>query len=211
VLQSDPGNAFYCGTETVHMMPGELWWFNHKTRHWFENASLRPRWHMIIDAQCPSLHVERKQGVTFQRETPGGLWGEIAPLLRAHWREIAHYQDIPLEVNQGGYEQVEAAGKLRAYTARSGDGALIGYAVYIVGPNLHYSSSIQAKQDVLFVLPERRKSTVGLRLIKFADDQLRAEGVQVVYQHSKVAHDIGPVMLRCGYELVEHIYARRLD
>ena len=67
-------------------------------------------------------------------------------------------------------------------------------------------------QDILFLLPEFRGSTVGFRLVKFCDEQLRAEGVQVVYQHVKNAHPmLGAVLSRVGYEPVETIYAKRLD
>jgi quercetin dioxygenase-like cupin family protein len=50
VLQSDVGNTFTCGTETIHMQPGELWQFDHRTEHEVRNASARPRIHLIIDA-----------------------------------------------------------------------------------------------------------------------------------------------------------------
>lgn len=50
VLQSDVGNTFTCGAETIHMKPGELWQFDHRTEHEVRNASSRPRVHLIIDA-----------------------------------------------------------------------------------------------------------------------------------------------------------------
>ena|SRR5437660_11181995 len=134
----------------------------------------------------------------------------VDELLGRHWLEIAHYPDIPLDVDWKVYEGVEADGKLRAYTARV-DGVLIGYASYFVNHNPHYRSSLQATQDVLYLAPEYRKSRIGYRLIAFADAQLAAEGVQAVYQHSKAAHDIGPILERQGYELVDLLYAKRLD
>lgn len=131
-------------------------------------------------------------------------------LLRRHWHEIAHFPDIPLSVDWEAYEGVEATGKLRAYTARA-DGELVGYAAYFVNRNPHYKSSLQAFQDVLYVAPEHRKGRIGYKLIAFADAQLAAEGVQVTYQHSKVVHDIGAILERQGYELVDAVYAKRLD
>lgn len=50
VLQSDVGNTFTCGDETIHMQPGQLWKFDHRTEHEVRNASARPRIHLIIDA-----------------------------------------------------------------------------------------------------------------------------------------------------------------
>jgi hypothetical protein len=49
-----------------------------------------------------------------------------------------------------------------------------------------------------------------MRLIEHADAQLAAEGVQVVFQHVKTAHNFGPLLERLGYEHVENVYAKRL-
>jgi hypothetical protein len=84
--------------------------------------------------------------------------GEITPLLQAHWEEIAHYKDIELAPNVEAYAKLEAAGILHCYTARVA-GALVGYFVTTVVPSLHYRGSLQAHQDVLFVLPEHRKQS----------------------------------------------------
>ena len=45
------GNDFHCEEETVHMWPGELWWFNNKKTHWVKNNSKSDRIHLIIDAK----------------------------------------------------------------------------------------------------------------------------------------------------------------
>jgi GNAT superfamily N-acetyltransferase len=148
--------------------------------------------------------------VAFQREQAAALWDEILPLLEAHWREITHYPDIALDVDRALYEKLDSMGMLRCFTARV-DGRLVGYAAYLVKANLHYRQSLQANQDVLYLAPEYRRSRIGSHMLLYADEQLRAEGVQVVYQHTKLAHDIGPVLQRLGYEPVETIYAKRLD
>ena len=154
----------------------------------------------------------------------GALFAEMRPLLERHWQEVAHYLDIPLEVNAGAYLAIAANGGLRVFTMRANgvpadhdpdawrDRVLVGYAVYFVRPNPHYASSLQAVQDVLFVAPEFRGRT-GAKLIAFADRQLAAEGVQAVYHHVKARADLnfGPLLERMGYELVDLIYAKRLD
>lgn len=144
--------------------------------------------------------------MTYQRETMTAVLGEIQPLLERHWREIAYFQDIPLEPDYGGYERAEAANRLRIFTARR-DGALVGYAIFFLG-NLHYKSARIATQDILFLVPECR-GFPGYRLIRFSDQQLKAEGVEVTYHHVKVAHDFGPLLVHMGYQAVDTIYARR--
>lgn len=146
-----------------------------------------------------------------QRETFDNCFEEALPLLDKHWREIAHYPDIPLHPDIERYRKLEQNGALRIYTARD-DGRLIGYAVFVVSPNAHYSTSIQAVQDVVYIDRERRRGSVGLRLLRLSEMMLRAEGVQVVYHHVKAAHPaLGTILARNGYEVVDLIYAKRLD
>jgi GNAT superfamily N-acetyltransferase len=146
----------------------------------------------------------------FATETLEQVRGELQPLLESHWREIAHYQDIPLDPDWEFYESMQDIGRLRFYTARD-NGRLVGYCVFFVAPNRHYMSSLQASQDILFLHPEYRNAGNGRALVLYCDAQLREEGVQAVYQHVKSAHDFGPLLLNCGYELVDLIYAKRLD
>ena len=145
---------------------------------------------------------------SFALETVEQVLDEIKPLLAQHWEEIATYKDLPLDPDYEAYLRMAAAGRVRVFTARH-EGVLIGYGVFFLG-NLHYKGSGIATQDILFILPQYRGTTVGYRLIKFCDDSLRAEGLQVTYQHVKISHDFSPVLSRLGYRPVEIIYARRL-
>jgi hypothetical protein len=150
----------------------------------------------------------------FQREalTPA-LFDEMLPLLQDHWKAIAHYQDIPLSPAIDVYLASQAADILRVYTLRDADAhyRLEGYAVFFVRPNPHYSGSLQAAQDILYINPASRLGMTGIKFIKWCDEQLREDGVQAVYHHSKVQHDFGKILTRLGYEAVDIIYARRLD
>lgn len=157
------------------------------------------------DTPVPSTGTIRMARETLTRE----LWLEAMPLLHAHWREIAHYPDILLDVDVDAYTRCEDAGMVRCFTARQ-DGALVGYALFFVRPNLHYQASIQAVQDVLYLAPAVRGGA-GFRFIRWCDEQLAASAIQVVYHHVKSAHNFGPLLERMGYELVDLIYAKRLD
>lgn len=139
------------------------------------------------------------------------LIDEMMPLLEAHWQEVAHYSDIPLDVDVETYLAAEASGAVRCFTARFAEGdSLAGYAVYTVRHNPHYRGSLQAVQDVLYLHPSVRGG-MGFKFIAWADEQLRGEGVQAVYHHVKVAHDFGKLLARQGYEMVDTIWAKRLD
>lgn len=151
--------------------------------------------------------------VVYARETLAEVRASgVDELLHRHWAEIAHYPDIPLDVDWEAYECAERSGALRAYTARMGR-EIIGYAAFLVKHNPHYKSSLQAVQDVLYLAPEHRGGRVGYRLMIFAEEQVRAEGTQAIYQHSKARRDIdiGPILARQGYEVIDHLWAKRLD
>lgn len=154
---------------------------------------------------------------TYQRETFGAVIDEAMPLLERHWREIAHFPDIVLNVDRERYLLAEVAGTVRVYTARvppcsmgiSGD--LIGYAAFFVARNPHYADSLQATQDVIYLDPPFRRGRIGLGLLQFCERELEAEGVEVVMHHVKLAHpQLGAILDRMGYQDVDVIKAKRL-
>jgi GNAT superfamily N-acetyltransferase len=147
--------------------------------------------------------------MNYQREPFVDVMGEIKALWDLHYAEIAHYQDIALEPD---YEFYSTNPALRVFTARD-EGRLVGYAIFGISHNKHYMSSLQAVQDLLYVHPEWRGKGLGQGLIEFSDKQLADEGCQVVYHHVKAAHAqvFAPLLERNGYQLVDNIYARRLD
>ena len=150
-------------------------------------------------------------GVTFQREEfTEALLVEMWPLWLKHYDEISAYKDIPFDPDLGKYAMIAQAGALRIFTMRDA-GMIVGYEVLFAQTNPHYKTSLQAVQDILFVDPELRKGLTGYKFIRWVDRQLKAEGVQIVYQHIKAKHNFGVMLERQGYHLVDLIYAKRLD
>jgi GNAT superfamily N-acetyltransferase len=210
VLDAGEGVRFTCRGQDREFRTGDLFWFDHRSNHSVANDSTRDRLHLIVDCKAPAYRALRKPQLRFAVETMAQVWDDMQPLLERHWREIAHYQDIPLEPDRQGYATAERNGNLRIFTLRRDD-ELIGYAVYFVRQNLHYKSSKQASQDILFLAPEYRRGRLGMHLIEFSDECLGDEGVQATYHHVKAAHNFGPLLERMGYQLVDLIYAKRLD
>lgn len=141
------------------------------------------------------------------------LWAEFVPLWVQHYDECALDKDIPLQPVRATYDRIQANGCLRIYTARTAAGALIGYCIYFVAVNAHYGSLTQANQDLLYVDQYYRGSRIGVELIRYTHNELRAEGVRVVTQHSKGGKlDLGPMLKRLlGYREHDIIYSKRLD
>lgn len=150
--------------------------------------------------------------VEFKRETWSVLKDEAADLFEEHYREVAHYLDIPLNPDHENYFGIENRGLLRVYTARE-RGILIGYSVYFLKRNMHYMDSLQAVQDIIFIQKNKRGGGLGSKLILWCDEQLKDDGIQVVYHHVKVKEGLnfGPMLERHGYELIDQVYGRRLN
>jgi hypothetical protein len=142
----------------------------------------------------------------FAHEAYATVKHEIQPLIEAHWKEIAlHKDDIKLEPNWNAYSRMAEQGALRVYTARKGD-ELVGYFVCIVMPSLHYMRHLFANNDVLFLKKAERKGTAGIRLIKFAVQELTQEGVSLINVNVKKKQDFGPVLEHLGFEHIEDLW-----
>lgn len=53
VLQGLPGSLYHCGQETVQMLTGSAWWFQHREVHSVENHSADDRVHLLVDMRVP--------------------------------------------------------------------------------------------------------------------------------------------------------------
>lgn len=146
----------------------------------------------------------------FSRETAAQVIGEIGHLLEQHYEEVTHHRDIPVGCDYDKYQRIERAGILRIYTVRVA-GELVGYSIFMVATSMHYKSSLQARQDTLFLSARYRKGLAGYKFVKWVDEQLKAEGVQYIYQHHKFIKDIGCVFQRMGYEAVYQVWGKRLN
>lgn len=150
---------------------------------------------------------------TYATETlTEAFFDEVAPLLERHYEEIAHWKDMKLNAHREKYMGMAKANVLRIFTARN-DGVLIGYCVYFISPSLHYAPFNFAHQDILFIDKPHRGSTLGLRLVRYSHQELKKDKVDVVFQHTKAREElnIGAFLRRVGYELLDEIYAYRLD
>lgn len=151
----------------------------------------------------------------FQREiTSDQLIEEVYHLLEANSLETKPHKDLKFKPNLDGYKKLEAAGSLRVYTirdAKEGDEhpEVVGIALYFVNYSLHYGEVLHAYHDLMYVKPEYRG--VGLRFKVWCDEQLKLDGVAVVYESLKLNHGFGKKLESIGYRAEDTIYTRRLQ
>lgn len=149
--------------------------------------------------------------MNFKRERAKDIIDDIKPLIIRNWQETGFYKDIPLDPDFERYVNTDDSGFLRIFTARNGDGELCGYAIFFVVPHLQFRSSLQASQDVIYLDPECR-GIAGVNFIRWCEDELRKEGVQLLMQHiSCKTEKTLDLFKNLGYEEVEIILGKRLD
>lgn len=100
------------------------------------------------------------------------------------------------------YTDLEGAGRLRIYTARSHE--LLAASIHAVEHHLHYASSLNAFELTFHSSGDEH---LDAELVAFADAQLQAEGVQVCVR--KIAHGAARAGLN-GYAPCETILEREL-
>lgn len=138
--------------------------------------------------------------ITFQREILYDVMDDAAPLLEMHYQELTlNKERIVLAPIWERYAALEAAGLLVLFTARD-EGALIGYSAFFVQSHIHYADTLVASNDVLFLHPDaRKKPTVGIRLIKFSERELKTLGVNKITWHAKFSNELRSILNRMGY------------
>jgi len=146
----------------------------------------------------------------YQREQfSDALYSELRPIITEQYEKICHFKHAPLNPNLAVYKKSDEAGYLRFYTARNDEGELCGYATFFVIGNLHQMDSKRASHDSIYVLKSKRG--FGHQFIRWMDEQLKAEGIDVVFHSVNALHDFSHILKRLGYEKVETIYSRRLQ
>lgn len=163
--------------------------------------------------------------ITFQAEKLMDVREEVWPLLLRHWDEIALNKDaVPLNPDWDTYGVLETQGMLHVTTARSDAGEIVGYASYVIVPNLHYKTMMVADGDIFYLAPEHRRGTTGLRLLRETEKHILAfcaasgkphDCVYIINKEKEHFRKegrsvVGPIMTHLGFKLIEHYYAKRI-
>lgn len=133
--------------------------------------------------------------------------GKVADLTRAHWQETEPgvSSDGPCPVADV-YAALEQVGNVVAFGAFDGD-ELIGYSVAILGPHLHYGFTY-AHHDLLYVRPDHRRGSLGLRLMRMTEEAAKARGARFVVWHVKPGSTLESILSRAGYAVEEVVYKK---
>lgn len=123
-----------------------------------------------------------------------------------HWQELGHSPDLPLAPDFAMYAMLSEANRLRIFTARVGE-MLIGYAVFLLGYDVFIKTKLQAVCNLLYLDGEYRRGWTGSHLLKFANRELREEGVaSIVHCVNKNNARLSILLERLGARKQEEIW-----
>lgn len=156
----------------------------------------------MLSTVMESLNIERKLLMP--------VWDFLPGLLDEHWQESAKNKHImKLAPDKAKYAKMEAEGLLVSLFAMSGE-IIVGYSINIVCPSLHYSELIMAHNDVIYVHPVYRPSSLGLRLIKATEHECSKAGAKLMLMHAKENTPLHKILPRRGYGVQDIILSKEL-
>jgi GNAT superfamily N-acetyltransferase len=134
---------------------------------------------------------------------------ELKKLFPLHYEELCVTKDFPLTPDYDAYKRLADAGMLRCITVRA-DEEVIGYAIFIVQPHLHYMTCKTAFEDIYYIRPDYRKGRVGIRLFKYAEEVLKGIGVNRIIMHTKIHMDNSKLFEYLGYKWTDKLFTKIL-
>ncbi len=129
----------------------------------------------------------------------------LAPL---HMEEVGFTDGTPMSVAYDKYLQLDKAGILSTVSLRY-SGNLVGYCIDIISPSLHYSKSIFAVNDSIFIQKEHR-GVQAFRLLKYVENMHKKNEVHMHAIHMKPKNKFDGLVERLGYSLTDLVYTKQL-
>jgi GNAT superfamily N-acetyltransferase len=129
-------------------------------------------------------------------------------ILDEHWEEVAgNKQAIKLAPDVDKYQLLQDIGILKNFVLFNEE-EMVGYAVIVAQPHLHYKDDVFAFVDVIFVKEKYRNSRAGLLLINTLEDWAK-ENASILTYHTKPKHPtIEKILEKKGYSHMENIYGK---
>lgn len=135
---------------------------------------------------------------------------ELEPFVIPHWEELGlDHQDVPVNLDWDRYAELERAGGLHHVAVRD-NGAIIGYTTAVISPMFHYATTLHAIYDLYYLLPQYRKSKIGVSMFLFAERCFRDLGVKKVMTGTKLHLNHEKLFLSLGMKPIEVIYTKIL-
>ena len=130
------------------------------------------------------------------RERYADCVAEAAVLNALHWSES--YGHAGYRADHGGISDLEGRGGFAYYSLRNSSGVLMGHAAFL----LNYSpcnGAMVAVDAFYFILPQYRGSFGMAKLLRYAANDLRQQGITNIIVSHKASNSIGKIIERAGF------------
>jgi len=145
---------------------------------------------------------------TFLVENWADIKEEAAPLWVPHYEEVGqNKQKMKLDPDIEKLDWLNSQGKLHIVTARK-EGELVGYHASIIETLTHYKTILSAQADLYWIRKDCRAGGVPLKLFKEVERTLKARGVQIMYDATKLYLDHDRLFTHLGYKAIERRYSK---
>lgn len=146
--------------------------------------------------------------ITFQVENWSDVKAEAAPLWIPHYEEVGQNKaKMQLDPDLAKLDTFESLGKLHIVTARK-EGELVGYHASIIDTLLHYKNVLAGISDLYWIRKDCRVGRVPIKLFQHVEKTLKARGVQVMYDATKLYLDHDKLFQHLGYTPIERRYSK---
>jgi len=123
---------------------------------------------------------------SFERALP-----ELTPLFEQHWRDLALMQNrVPLAPQYGEYIRREREGSMTLATVRK-DGGIVAYYTVQIAPGLHYSQTLTAHMDMMYIVENMKGRGLAFPLLRCVERELKRRHVKVWYSGWKAGKSQG--------------------
>lgn len=144
--------------------------------------------------------------MVFGSESLAQTFPEVQELWRLHWEETEGYRDaLGYNPDVLAFANLDSRGVWRHYTARENE-RLVGHVGFLLYKSRH-TRAFTASEDYFYLRKEHRGAGLATKLLSFALERLRQEGVKHVLMASKLAVDIQPLLERVGFKWVAKQYS----
>jgi hypothetical protein len=108
---------------------------------------------------------------------------EMSLMTDLYWNDVAApFHGFPADPDWVLYKGLEGADRLRVIVGRNDRRQVKAFSVVVLGPHTHYAC-IQGTVPLLFLHPDYRKGSEGIRLVRLLEKAAEGAGAQIVITH----------------------------
>lgn len=139
---------------------------------------------------------------TFREEEDG--------IIFQNWRELENNKPkVCLSPDWDKLILMQKIGMLSNVIVRD-DGRIVGYSIILHSPHLHYKEDVFSVVSSMYLKPEYRLSTSGLKMMKAIEEEARTHLASVLMYHAKPYTTLERILFKKGFRMEETSYIKIL-